>query len=373
MRRALRRAAQVTAVAVIATVTAALPAAPGSGGEKQRTVSKEYTTTPTGGLDCATGEGGACFDLAGDEFSVALDVEDGEGWRDIPLHFRFTDQVGQELSAGDHCGSGTASVPPGAAELAVTVSTVTAGTCSHPTVSQSGTVSAVFQLKRNAKDLPVDDERRCTGGLGEPLSYTLSPDDGRRVTVDALILLDGVDETPGRELMDRVVGGFADDGIDLVPTFQTVTLAPASLSVKDMFTAIKTSVGGEVPEGFELVHLLTDKDIVSWAGYAFCVGGIQSRDHAFSMSEVRGQAINIIGGVPAPVWYWGDDYLAAHEIGHLFGGGHDLANCAEGVALVDGETPAPCTLMHPNLNVSHVFSTINRAVVRGHAIDFADH
>lgn len=376
MRRTLHWTALLSALAVVATAsttaTAAPPDSPSGGKEKQRTASEQYTTSPAGGVNCATNEGGACFELLGDEFSVLLRVEDGQGWRDLPLHYTFTDDHGHELSEGDHCGSGSASVPPDAVALEVAVSSVTVGSCSHPTVSQGGTVTVVFNLKRNGKEIPVDDERRCTGGLGEPLSYVLSPDDGRRVAVDALILLDGVEEAAGRELMAKVVRGFGETGIDLLPAFQSVTLTPASLSVKDMFTAIKAEVGGEVPQGFELVHLLTDKDIESWAGYAFCVGGIQSREHAFSMSEVRGQAINIIRGVPVPVWYWGDDYLAAHEIGHLFGGGHDLANCVEGVALVEGETPAPCTLMHPNLNVSYVFSTINRAIVRGHAMDFAD-
>jgi hypothetical protein len=370
--RQVLRGVQAAVVVVVAAAAATVPASPGVTGEKQRTVTEAYTTSPSGGVDCATGEGGACFELVGDEFSVRLGVEDDEGWRDLPLRSSFTSPDGQQLSSGDHCGKGTATVPAGAALLTVAVSPATVGTCSHPTVSRSGTVTAAFDLKRHPREAAADDERRCTGGLGEPLSYTLSADDGRRVAVDALILMDGVDETAARELMAKVTHGFADDGVDLLAGFQSVSLAPSSLEVQDLFAAIKASVGGEVPQGFELVHVLTDKDIVGWAGYAFCVGGIRSRDHAFSMSEMRGQTINIIRGVPAPAWFWGDDYLAAHEIGHLFGGGHDLANCAEGVAVVEGETPAPCTLMHPNLNVSYVFSTINRAIVRGHALDFAD-
>ena len=372
MHQALRRSVQLLAVAAVATATAALPASPGATAEKERSTTEAYTTTATGGVDCSTNAGGACFELLGDEFSVTLAVEDDEGWTDLPLSVSITDAAGQELSSTDHCGGGTAMVPAGAALVTVAVAPVTVGSCSHPTVSQSGSVTADFSLKRQAKETPADEERRCTGGLGEPLSYALSPDDGRRVTVDALVLLDGVDEQGARTLMGKVVQGYVDDGIDIVPTFRAVSLTPASLEVDDLFDAIKASVGGQVPDGFELVHVLTAKDIIGWGGYAFCVGGIQSRDHAFSMSEMRAQTISIIRGVPAPVWFWGDDYLAAHEIGHLFGGGHDLANCAEGVAVVEGEVPAPCTLMHPNLNVSYVFSTINRAVVRGHAVDFAD-
>ena len=373
MRQTLHRLAQLLAVGLVAAATVTVPAQPGSSGEKQRTTAEPYTTSVPGGpVDCATNENGVCLDLGGDEFSVHLAVDDDEGWVDIPLRAAFADASGQELSSTEHCGSGTANVPVGSVLLVVEVAAVTAGTCAAPAVSQSGTVTASFALKRNASEVPADDERRCTGGLGEPVSYALAPDDGHRVAIDALILLDGVTEQAGAELMAKVANGYSDDGIDLIPSFRPVSLAPASLDVDPMFDAIKAETGGEVPDGFELVHVLTDKDINGWGGYAYCVGGIQSRAHAFSWSEVRGQTINIIRGVPAPVWFWGDDYLAAHEIGHLFGGGHDLANCAEGVAVEEGEVPAPCTLMHPNLNVSYVFSTINRAVVRGHALDFAD-
>jgi len=91
------------------------------------------------------------------------------------------------------------------------------------------------------------------------------------------------------------------------------------------------------------------------------------------MSEARGEPVNITRGVPAPAYPWpGDGYIAAHEIGHLFGGSHDYANCVEGVLVSeDAIQGGPCTLMHENLNISYGFSTLNRAVIRGYATEFA--
>ena len=358
---------------VVITLLGVLYAVPSSAAppDRERTVTEQYTTAATPGLSCETNENGVCLDLAGDELSVRLTVEDDEGWTDLPLRYEFADGAGAVLAGGDGCSQVDTNVPAGSQVLRVTVGLVTAGTCSHPTITRSGTVTAAYALRKNPGQAPADEERRCTGGLGEPVSYLLRPDDGRRVAVDALILVDGVSLDAAQALMAKVVRGYAAVAIDLRPTYQQVALSPTSLDVDPIFDAMKAAVGGEVPAGQELVHLLTSKDIIGWGGYADCVGGIQSRTQAFSMSELRNATINVIRGVPAPVWPWGEDYLAAHEIGHLFGGGHDFANCAEGVTVVEGETPAPCTLMHPNLNVSMKFSTINHGIVRGHALDFA--
>lgn len=82
---------------------------------------------------------------------------------------------------------------------------------------------------------------------------------------------------------------------------------------------------------------------------------------------------NLIAGQPMPVWPCEQEaYFAAHEIGHLFGGNHDFSNCVEGALLVDEDTPAPCTLMYPYLNVTFQFSTLNQDVVRGYARDTAE-
>ena len=367
MRRFGRGCGVLVAAALVLLAAPSGAAAP----ERGRSVTERYTTTATPGLTCETNENGVCLDLAGDELSVRLAVQDDEGWTDLPLQYEFADGTGTVLSSGEGCARVDSAVPAGSRVLRVTVALVTAGTCSHPTVTQSGTVTATYALRKTVNRTPADEERQCTGGLGEPLSYVLRPDDGRRVAVDALILVDGVSLEAAQALMAKVVRGYAAVAIDIRPTFQEVALTPTSLDVDPIFDAMKATVGGEVPAGQELVHLLTSKDIIGWGGYADCVGGIQTRTQAFSMSELRNATINIIRGVPAPVWPWGEDYLAAHEIGHLFGGGHDLANCAEGVTVVEGEVPAPCTLMHPNLNISMKFSTINRAVVRGHALDFA--
>ena len=60
----------------------------------------------------------------------------------------------------------------------------------------------------------------------------------------------------------------------------------------------------------------------------------------------------------------------AHEIGHLMGGEHVLANCVEGLLSRDSDPPRPCTLMTRASPIAMRFSTANAAVVRGYAVAY---
>jgi hypothetical protein len=61
-------------------------------------------------------------------------------------------------------------------------------------------------------------------------------------------------------------------------------------------------------------------------------------------------------------------------MGHLLGAHHHYGNCAEGDRdTAGGGEPSVCTLMW-TVQVSHVglsFGTLEAAVIRGHAVDFA--
>ncbi len=64
--------------------------------------------------------------------------------------------------------------------------------------------------------------------------------------------------------------------------------------------------------------------------------------------------------------------VAAHEVGHLMGGHHHYANCAEGLLSEVGSELSPCTLMFNAVDASSLnFSSLNGLVVRGHGEAYA--
>ena len=359
------------------TVVACVGLVPATGAAdestKTRTQQEQYTAGPAqAGVDCATNAGGACFDLAGDELSAGVFVRDANEFASIPFTVTFLDAAGDVLAQESHCDKGRAPVPAGATTVTVAVSAVNVTGCTHPSLTQGGRITLTHDLKRQQGEPALDGERSCGGGFGEQVSYALTPDDGRTVRVDVLVLLDGVTRERATELFEQVRAGYAHTAIDLQYALRDTALT-SEPSVNGLFAEIRGLFGGTVPDGFELVHVLTTKDIAGAAGYAYCVGGARSAQLAFSMSEVRAEVPNIVAGVPAPVWPWPvSAYYAAHEIGHLLGGNHSYSTCGESVAFVDGNTPGPCDLMNPYLNTSYSFSTPNRFVVRGFALEFLD-
>ncbi|MDQ4125766.1 MAG: hypothetical protein M3134_09230, partial [Actinomycetota bacterium] len=64
----------------------------------------------------------------------------------------------------------------------------------------------------------------------------------------------------------------------------------------------------------------------------------------------------------------------AHELGHLLGAHHHYGNCVEGGRSTEGGgEPSLCTLMW-TVNVAYVgleFGSLETAVIRGHAVDYA--
>ena len=142
-----------------------------------------------------------------------------------------------------------------------------------------------------------------------------------------------------------------------------------------MIDQAKQRFGGARPAGSDLVYVLTAKDIQAGgntgvAGLADCIGGVRFPDRAFAVGEVFEEDLPI-----GPLTFYADATakIAAHELGHLMGGHHHYANCAEGVKseqeVLEG---SPCTLMSNFVDFQSIhFSTANSAVVRGHAVSFA--
>ena len=233
---------------------------------------------------------------------------------------------------------------------------------------------------------PPDAEVPCTGddeGLGPPPQAVLDAalnDDGRTVYLDVLVLLDGVDEAFARTFFESVAIPYAELNITVVPTFRSV---PEGAITSDVTTEIIDQTkdlvpGRKVPDEFDVVELLTKRDIEALgqkaiAGQAECIGGVAFKEHSFNVSEAQqdvdqgGIAIGPLRLVPHQA-----AKITAHEIGHLFGGQHHFANCVEGGRAEDvtsGADSSPCTLMFNSADfISLHFGTLNGRIVRGYAL-----
>lgn len=205
-------------------------------------------------------------------------------------------------------------------------------------------------------DLPV-----CTSLTPAAISLDNTP-----VTLDVRVLLDGVSTQRGAEIMDSAADSYSSLGIIMVSSYESVSFVGTEPA--EMIDQAKTYYGGVRPEGIDIVYVLSSKDFSTLAGLADCIGGVKYADRAFGVGEASdGEPLNLalytLGIAKAA-------RTAAHEIGHLMGGQHHYANCAESL-LNFGD--APCSNM---FNISQLgseaFSLLNGVVVRGHAQAYAN-
>ncbi len=194
---------------------------------------------------------------------------------------------------------------------------------------------------------------------------------GGNVNLDVTILMDGVGRRRASEIVNKARASYAPLDITLRPSYRAVSFRGNSVS--GLIAQAKSFFGGARPRGSDVVHVLTYKDVQevgsdAVAGGADCIGGVAFARRAFSASEVGGEGMGLdglLGGRNRPA------KVFAHEIGHLLGGHHHYANCAEGLLSELGEV-SPCTLMFNAANLSSFnFSTLNGLIVRGHAEQYA--
>ncbi|HEV2755621.1 MAG TPA: zinc-dependent metalloprotease family protein [Actinomycetota bacterium] len=235
--------------------------------------------------------------------------------------------------------------------------------------------------------VPFDVEADCSAAPPAAHSVSGVTDDGRVVAVEVAVLLDGVKKSRARQLMAKAAGAYAGVGIDLVAvSFDKLPLtAPPgerpSIDAADAIRQAKAFFGGERPPGSDLVHLLTTKDLTlpnygaATAGAAECAGGVQWPDKAFSVTEDSGLDAYSLDAPGLTNVMDSSAGTVAHELGHLLGGLHQYASCAEGADAADvtNRDPSPCTIMSDVVDVASLrFGTVESAVVRGYALRFAD-
>lgn len=207
-----------------------------------------------------------------------------------------------------------------------------------------------------AAPIEIGDIPACTSLTPAAISLDSTP-----VTLDVRVLLDGVSETDAVQIMSRAADAYAPLGITMVSSYETASFS--GLDAANLIAQAKSYYGGTRPAGIDIVYVLTDKVLNTLAGLADCIGGVKYADRAFAVGEAwDGEPLNLL------LYNLNTEKAAktaAHEIGHLMGGHHHLANCVESL-LNFGD--APCSLMFNLVDFENTdFSLINSVVVRGHA------
>jgi Metallo-peptidase family M12B Reprolysin-like len=206
-----------------------------------------------------------------------------------------------------------------------------------------------------------------------PAAVTIPP--SQPVTLDVRVLLDGVSTSRGAQVLDTAKQSYAPLNINLVPSFESVSFA--GTDAQGLIDQAKARFGGAAPTGIDIVYTLTSKDIqadgqTAVAGLADCIGGVAFGERAFAVGENFATDEAALVG-PLFLARNLSAKVAAHEVGHLMGGHHHYANCAEGL-LSDSlqDELSPCTLMFNAVDLASLnFSTVNGLVVGGHAEAYA--
>lgn len=252
----------------------------------------------------------------------------------------------------------------------------------------------------------------CDEFVPESLSVNGITDDGEVTTLDVMVLIDaeegaeiatiGLDEEREEEYETRLAELVERAERDLAPStgsYEAIAielrysgydlllplnedLAPRDRTdhAGEIIGLAKEQFGGERPDGFDLVYVLTDLDIQlpdignAVVGMADCIGGVRYPDRAFAVGEWENELIPNEGFQFGPVAVYREfaAKIAGHELGHLMGAHHHYQTCGDVLpaALADGDL-GPCSLMTNAIDFqSFPFSQLSGAVVRGHALDF---
>lgn len=369
----LRRSSILVALAVLTLAPAARAAEPSEG-----TVSRKADAAWTGGPFVVSNPTvcTSSIDPVCDHFFLSVDAREGTH---VGVAITTDDPEANDLDLFLYAPDGTllaSSTTPTGTESLVFEHSLDHGTGPYEVRVQPWLVApgTVYEGFATVSRDPVDVERECLEPVPDVVSVTFIDN----VVLDTMVLLDGVSRERGEELMRVAASSYAPLNVTLSWSFRTVSFETDDADA--LIQAAKDRFRGERPKGFDLVYVLTSKDIqlggdTGVAGLADCIGGVRYPDRAFAVGEDFG-AEEDAGRPLGPFVHTvnGSAVVVAHELGHLMGGHHHYGNCVQGVTVEDTQNLelTPCTLMFNFVNFASLpFSTVNTTVVRGHAEEYA--
>lgn len=224
----------------------------------------------------------------------------------------------------------------------------------------------------------IDAPEDCLEAAPEQYSLYGVDDDGQEVVLDVHFVLDDVPPSDAQVIVERASKPYGPVGIRINATYEDVHFEPTgrtaagvpTIDAQELIDATRDHFGGYRPHHTDVVYTMTSKELVSSgaagdavAGMADCIGGIRYPEAAFAVGEVD------LAAQPPGRW---SGKVGGHEIAHLLGAHHHYANCAEGDTEEMTTHGTPCTLMfNDTFLISLKFSTLEGAVVRGHALEYA--
>lgn len=379
MHRKIRLLPSVLALTALLFVSSARAAEPDSGtvGKgSQRTASWSggpFTASVPSPLGCVSPANPACDAYAltadlkpGARFAVAIASEIAGD--DYDLYVYHPDGA---LAASSATASGNESVVvehtvlhgPGPYQVRVIPFTVTPG-------------STYQGIARSTRDQAIEpeDPTACLELIPAALGIPTVTDLGQIVSLDVVVLLDGVSVGLADQIMAKAAESYAPLRVDLnVVEYRSVSFV--GTEGEALIQQAKDLYGGVRPSGSDLVYVLTSKDLTTdgdtgLAGLADCIGGVRFPAHAFAV----GEAVGIDPVAVGPFFLEVDAHpeIASHELGHLMGAHHHYANCVEGNLDGGAFDLSPCTLMFNFVDFQSLnFSLLEGAVVRGHSVQYA--
>lgn len=377
MNRCFRITLNLLAItALCATVAQAAEPASGTVSKGKRTATwlgGPHTASAPSPLGCVSASNPAC-----EAFALTVDLKPGS---------RFAVAIASEIEGDDYdlyvfYPDGTvagSSATESGNEAVVIEHTLLHGIGSYKvrvlpfTVTPGSTYQGIARATRDAA-IEAEDPNVCLEAVPAAIGISGITDNGQTVSLDVMVLLDGVSLGMGNQIMTKAAESYAPLGIHLnIVSYQSVSFtgtegAALIQQAKDLF-------GGVRPAGSDLVYVLSNKDLTNGgdtglAGLADCIGGVRFAHHAFAVGEAVGIEEAAIG--PFLLEVDAHPEIAAHELGHLMGAHHHYANCVEGLLQGEATDLSPCSLMFNFVDFQSLnFSQLNGAVVRGHAVQHA--
>jgi hypothetical protein len=363
----------------LAVLASGLPSSSAAGAPKTRVEIQPYTLGLDVGHFCEIDVGGGCFALNPTDRYVTLEFRDDNGER-VDALVDFNDKYGAVHRTAAVCGKRRLRIPDSANHMDVILQTATMGVqgCAAtqgPASATAGEIVATFEIGKSRifPKREFEQPQDCGTQVPDQVAVPGVNDDGAPVSLDVIVLLDGVSKDAAAAAMREAARSYAPLNI-VLRAIEYRDMAFEESDAPYLISQAKAAVGGAVPDVADVVLVLTSRsplsvyDLPLAGGQADCLAGIRWANRAFAL------AVSLEPTPAGPLTFYthGTARVIAHEIGHVLGAQHQMANCVEGITDLAADDPTPCTLMSEFADFdSRDFGTLEGAVVRGHAVAYA--